>query len=405
MRAASVVPNAKRAGPRAVRGPGRGGRGSMEVPAFGSNPGGLKMLLYAPTSAPRPGAPLIVVLHGCGQDAAGFAREAGWLALADRLSLPVVSRCRRAKTTRAAASTGSAPSTRGAAGARRPRSGRWAEAATGFRSDPKRIFVTGSRWRRHGGGALPPTRTCSPPAPWYRGCRWGAPTTWGRLSRACPMPARPFRPGMGRQGPRRGPPAIAALPAHLDLAWRRRPRGRPGERPLSRSPSSGRRCRGWAGWRGRRAVPLPASPGASGGRPRSRWSNSGPWIACASLTAHHRRVGQASEWVAHAPCGFSPTDQILQFRTCAEGQGDPSLAGASRRRPRRSFEVAAPPVVGSRDGGDQNQHERRDGARSAAREAAAALRRAWPAAEQQHVAVVRCASDSAPKTGCKHSRG
>ena len=39
---------------------------------------------------PKPGAPLIVLLHGCGQAAARFAADTGWIALADRLGMPLV---------------------------------------------------------------------------------------------------------------------------------------------------------------------------------------------------------------------------------------------------------------------------------------------------------------------------
>ena len=54
-----------------------------EESAFGSNPGNLRMFSYVPANL-APGAPLVVVLHGCKQKAATFARDAGWLALADR---------------------------------------------------------------------------------------------------------------------------------------------------------------------------------------------------------------------------------------------------------------------------------------------------------------------------------
>jgi poly(hydroxyalkanoate) depolymerase family esterase len=54
-----------------------------EVAAFGSNPGALRMLTYAPPDL-RPGAPLVVVLHGCGQSAEAFAVGAGWTDLAER---------------------------------------------------------------------------------------------------------------------------------------------------------------------------------------------------------------------------------------------------------------------------------------------------------------------------------
>ena len=53
------------------------------VAGFGSNPGRLRMLAYAPADL-QPGAPLVVVLHGCSQTAAGYAEGAGWVALAER---------------------------------------------------------------------------------------------------------------------------------------------------------------------------------------------------------------------------------------------------------------------------------------------------------------------------------
>ncbi|WP_165838892.1 extracellular catalytic domain type 1 short-chain-length polyhydroxyalkanoate depolymerase [Roseicella frigidaeris] len=54
-----------------------------EVPEFGSNPGQLRMLDYVPDGLP-PGAPLVLVLHGCGQTAAGYDRGSGWSQLAAR---------------------------------------------------------------------------------------------------------------------------------------------------------------------------------------------------------------------------------------------------------------------------------------------------------------------------------
>lgn len=60
-----------------------------EVVAFGPNPGRLRMLTYAPPGL-RPGAPLVVVLHGCGQSAEAFAVGAGWTELADRHGFAVL---------------------------------------------------------------------------------------------------------------------------------------------------------------------------------------------------------------------------------------------------------------------------------------------------------------------------
>ncbi|HEX2552429.1 MAG TPA: PHB depolymerase family esterase [Microvirga sp.] len=54
-----------------------------EVTGFGSNPGALRLFLHVPERpAPRPA--LVVVLHGCTQDAASYDRGAGWSQLADR---------------------------------------------------------------------------------------------------------------------------------------------------------------------------------------------------------------------------------------------------------------------------------------------------------------------------------
>jgi poly(hydroxyalkanoate) depolymerase family esterase len=55
----------------------------IEVTGFGSNPGALKMFSFvADTLQKKPG--LIVVLHGCGQTAAGYDLGAGWSTLAKR---------------------------------------------------------------------------------------------------------------------------------------------------------------------------------------------------------------------------------------------------------------------------------------------------------------------------------
>ncbi len=65
-------------------------RGRVTEASFDPNPGGLTMKLYIPDTASRTGGPLLVLLHGCGQDAAGFAAASGWMALADRLGAPLL---------------------------------------------------------------------------------------------------------------------------------------------------------------------------------------------------------------------------------------------------------------------------------------------------------------------------
>jgi poly(hydroxyalkanoate) depolymerase family esterase len=68
--------------------PGRGARHGVRSPliettAFGSNPGALRMFSFVPNSVPHRPA-LVVVLHGCGQTAAGYDLGAGWSTLAKR---------------------------------------------------------------------------------------------------------------------------------------------------------------------------------------------------------------------------------------------------------------------------------------------------------------------------------
>ncbi|HEX8569829.1 MAG TPA: PHB depolymerase family esterase [Caulobacteraceae bacterium] len=61
----------------------------IETTDFGADPGSLRMLSYVPEGL-APGAPLVVVLHGCTQRAEAHAEAAGWLTLADRYVFAVV---------------------------------------------------------------------------------------------------------------------------------------------------------------------------------------------------------------------------------------------------------------------------------------------------------------------------
>ena len=53
----------------------------VEIRGFGANPGALRMFSYVPDSL-QPQPALVVVLHGCGQTAAGYDLGAGWSTLA-----------------------------------------------------------------------------------------------------------------------------------------------------------------------------------------------------------------------------------------------------------------------------------------------------------------------------------
>jgi poly(3-hydroxybutyrate) depolymerase len=53
------------------------------------NPGKLRALCYVPEGL-KPGAALVVVLHGCTQNAAGYDQGSGWSRLADRHGFAVL---------------------------------------------------------------------------------------------------------------------------------------------------------------------------------------------------------------------------------------------------------------------------------------------------------------------------
>lgn len=125
--------------------------GVVEVTGFGANPGRLRMLLHVPAPAPRPGAPLLVLLHGCGQDPVRFAATSGFMALADRLGAPLLLPDQQAENNRQRCfnwfrpadvrrGSGEAASVRQMVG----------EALRRFEADPARVFVAGLS----AGGAL-----------------------------------------------------------------------------------------------------------------------------------------------------------------------------------------------------------------------------------------------------------
>lgn len=60
-----------------------------ELVGFGSNPGRLKAWSFVPQDIGQ-GAPLVVVLHGCAQEAEGFDRGSGWSQLAEEYGFAVL---------------------------------------------------------------------------------------------------------------------------------------------------------------------------------------------------------------------------------------------------------------------------------------------------------------------------
>src|SRR5438445_388554 len=63
--------------------------GWSPVTGFGTNPGNLNMYSYVPAGITAK-APLVVVMHGCTQNATTVSQESGWNTLADRHKFYVV---------------------------------------------------------------------------------------------------------------------------------------------------------------------------------------------------------------------------------------------------------------------------------------------------------------------------
>lgn len=81
-------PAAGRASPLTGRGT-NGPKPLQEIAGFGSNPGALRAWTHVPHGLPA-GAPLVVVLHGCTQNAADYDTGAGWSQLADEQGFAVL---------------------------------------------------------------------------------------------------------------------------------------------------------------------------------------------------------------------------------------------------------------------------------------------------------------------------
>ena len=123
--------------------PGQSRGRLADLDDFGSNPGALRAKFYIPASFAK-GAPLVVVLHGCTQNAEGYDHNAGWSSAADdhgfALLFPEQTRANNPNLcfnwyleADAARGHGEALSIRQMVAAMQAR----------FGTDPSRVFVTG----------------------------------------------------------------------------------------------------------------------------------------------------------------------------------------------------------------------------------------------------------------------
>ncbi|MCK1357374.1 PHB depolymerase family esterase [Bradyrhizobium sp. 199] len=115
----------------------------QEVTSFGDNPGALRMFAFVPAQLQKPRA-LVVVLHGCGQTAAGYDLGAGWSTLAGHygfaLLMPEQQRTNNANTCFNWFNPEDTARGGGEAHSIREMIAHMAEA---HRIDPQRVFITG----------------------------------------------------------------------------------------------------------------------------------------------------------------------------------------------------------------------------------------------------------------------
>ncbi len=114
-----------------------------EVPDFSPNPGELEMFRYVPDNL-GPGRPLVLLLHGCGQKAADYDDETGWVAQAEagRFAL-VLAQQGRANNLFACFNWFLAEDARRDRGEAASIMAMVKHMIADHRSDPSRVFVTG----------------------------------------------------------------------------------------------------------------------------------------------------------------------------------------------------------------------------------------------------------------------
>lgn len=114
-----------------------------QVGSFGSNPGNLAMYAYRPDGLPA-GRPLVVLLHGCTQNANGYFANSGWRKYADQwgfaLVLPQTSSANNASSCFNWFQTGDTTRGQGEAASIRAMV---AYAVANYGTDPSRVYVSG----------------------------------------------------------------------------------------------------------------------------------------------------------------------------------------------------------------------------------------------------------------------
>ena len=116
----------------------------IEIASFGTNPGNLRMFAAVPEAGSRGRRPLVVLLHGCGQTAAGYAAASGWSRLAARHEfVAVYAEQRRANNDQTCFSWFQPLDVARVGGEAESLRQMVAKATTAFGIDVRRVFVSG----------------------------------------------------------------------------------------------------------------------------------------------------------------------------------------------------------------------------------------------------------------------
>jgi poly(hydroxyalkanoate) depolymerase family esterase len=320
-----------------------------QMPAIRDNPGKLTARLYVPAGLKGP-APLVVVLHGCTQDAAVYDRGSGWSRLADRhgfiLLFPEQS---RANNPMLCFNWFSAGDSRRGMGEAASIAGMIAAMKQAHAIDPARVFVTGLS----AGGAMAGVMlACYPElfaggaivAGIAYGCASGAAQAFDCMGGRARDDAEELGRKVRRASPHKGPwPRIQVWHGSADTIV---------------APGNGDAIAlQWAHVHG--LAPEPDREDRVGGYPRRIWTGAGG----TALVEHYMITGMAhgvpldpetgaGEAGAHMlDVGLSSTDRIAAFfgigpeaaekRATAEpsAANDPPPARTARPEPARGVEA------------------------------------------------------------------